>query len=227
MKLDSNEQQMVWNFLMEFQKNGKDLYQDLDLDDAKNDLEKDSVLELELYEAPRDLFYDNKTLLEWIRSSVEENDEIARFFNLSEIKQVFSDNENDGDGDGYHMVFASEGDGLFISLSGSMGEYCDENYDATAYITFDFKSSKENTQIQLLKTVSNTVRRFASNLQSKVDGATQSLPAAVKERAQQIVMEEFLQIECLQPTLAEKSRQELMSHVDNVEQPAKAKRRKV
>lgn len=226
MELNSNEQQMVWNFLTEFQKNGKDLYQEINLDDAKNDLENDSILELELYEAPRDLFYDEKTLLKWIQSSVEENGEIAKFFNLSEIKQVFSDNGNDGDGDTYHIIFASERDGLFISLSGSMGEYCDENYDATAYITFDFKSSQENTQTQLLKTVSTTVRGFASALQSKVNGATAHLPAAVKDQAQQIMMEEFLKIECLQPTLAEKSRQELMSHVDNIATP-KAKRRKV
>ena len=228
MDLTSNEKQLILNFLNEFQKNGKDLYQEIDLDNVQNDLDSGSILEIELYDAPRDLFYDSKTFLNWIQSSVEENSETAQFFNLSGIQKVFSNSGNDGDGDSYHFIFASEEDGLFVSLSGSMGEYCDENYDATAYISFDFKSSKENTHQRLLKTVSNTVREFAATLQSKVDEATADLPASLKQQAQHIMLEEFSKIECLHPVLVEKSRQELMSHVESVQTNTKPqKMRKV
>lgn len=224
MDLTSNEKQLILNFLNEFQKNGKDLYQEIDLDNVQNDLDSGSILEIELYDAPRDLFYDSKTFLNWIQSSVEENSETAQFFNLSGIQKVFSNSGNDGDGDSYHFIFASEEDGLFVSLSGSMGEYC----DATAYISFDFKSSKENTHQRLLKTVSNTVREFAATLQSKVDEATADLPASLKQQAQHIMLEEFSKIECLHPVLVEKSRQELMSHVESVQTNTKPqKMRKV
>lgn len=224
MDLSANEKQLVLNFLNEFQKNGKDFYQDIDLENVKDDLESGSELEIELYEAPRDLFYDPDTLLNWIKSSVEKNGETAKFFNVSALKQLFSNSGNDGDGDSYHFIFASEQDGLFISLAGGMGEYCDENYDATAYISFDFKSSQENTQQRLLKTVANTVKEFAAALQSKVNGVTSDLPATLKQQAQQIMLEEFSQIECLQPVLVEKNRQELMSHVDSVVPTPKTKK---
>lgn len=231
MKLTSDEKNLVLEFFKGFQRSGERLYQNITLDHISEDLENGSIVDLELEEAPRDLFWDPKTLLEWLQSAIDGNVEISQFFNFSNMKMVFNCSTPEEYGEGYHIVYASEDDGLFVSLTGNMGEYSDENYDARADIRFEFKSSKEHTQNQLLSIVSNTIGSFASELQSKVNGATQNLPAALKAQAQHIMMEEFSKIECLKPVLAEKSRQELMSHVENhvkdVGSAPKTKSRKV
>lgn len=207
------------------------MYQNIEVGHISEDLEDGCAVDLELDEAPRDLFYEPETLLEWIKSSINGNTEIDQFFNFSNMKMVFNYSSPEEYGEEYHIVFASEDDGLFISLNGEMGEYSDENYDARANICFDFKSSKEHTQNKLLNIVSNTISSFANTLQNKVNAATQNLPAGLKTQAQHIIMEEFLKTECLKPVLAEKSRQELMSHVENhvedLGSVPKAKSRKV
>lgn len=231
MKLTSKEKELVLEFFNGFQKSGNNLYQNIEIGHISEDLEDGSVVDLELEEAPRDLFWEPATLLEWIKSSINENAEIAQFFNFSNMKMVFNYSAPEEYGEEYHIVYASDDDGLFISLTGNMGEYSDENYDARADISFDFKSSKEHTQNRLLSIVGNTISSFASTLQSKVNAATQNLPAGLKTQAQHIIMEEFLKTECLKPVLAEKSRQELMSHVENhvedLGSTPKAKSRKV
>lgn len=231
MNLTPNEKELVLEFFNGFQKAGKSLYQNIELEHITEDLENGSVVDLELDEAPRDLFWEPETLLKWIKSSIDGNSAIDQFFNFSHMKMVFQYSTPEEYGEDYHIVFASEDNGLFVSLIGNMGEYSDENYDARADISFDFKSSKENTQNRLLKIVANTISNFASTLQSKMNGATENLPAGLKTQAQHIMIEEFLKTECLKPVLAEKSRQELMSHVENhvedIGSTPKAKSRKV
>ncbi len=215
MKLTSNEKELVLEFFNGFQKAGSTLYQNIELEHISQNLEDGCVVDLELEEAPRDLFWEPRTLLEWIKSSIDGNSAIDKFFNFSNMKMVFNYSTPEEYGENYHIVFASEDDGLFISLTGNMGEYSDENYDARADISFDFKSSKENTQNRLLSIVGSTISSFALTFQSKMNEATQNLPAGLKTQAQHIMMKEFSEIECLKPVLAEKSRQELMSHVEN------------
>lgn len=231
MKLTSDEKNLIVEFFKGFQKSGERFYQNIALDHISEDLENGSIVDLELEEAPRDLFWEPKTLLEWLESAIDGNAKIAQFFNFSNIKMVFSCSTPEEYGEDYHIIYASEDDGLFISLTGNMGQYSDENYDARADIRFEFKSPKEHTQNRLLSVVSNTISGFASELQSKVNEATQNLPAGLKTQAQYIMIEEFSKIECLKPVLAEKSRQELMSHVEShvedVGSAPKAKSRKV
>lgn len=227
MKLTVDEKSLVLEFFKEFQENESCLLRSVDLQNIANDLDQGSEVELDVEDAPREIFYSPDTFLEWINSSVGENLALKDLLNSSDMEVVFNYSSNEEYGEEYHIIFASEKDGLFISLTGNMGQYNDENYDAHAYINFDFKSPKKTTQQKLLKAVSSTVKEFASTLQQKVNGAIKGLPPSLQDEAQHILTQEFLKIECLKPVLVEKERQELLSHVESSASQAKTKKRKV
>ena len=182
-----------------------------------------SVVEMRFDQAPRDLFWANDFLPSLLQNCAQEQN----VFDFSDLKNVFAYEFADGDGDNYIMLYASEKSGVFVRLSGYMGEYCDDNYDARATVLMDFSITPEQIHQMIIKEVKHSVRAVAQSLQSKMNGITTAVPSGLKEDVNEIVLKEFLSIDLFKPVLAKKSQQELQSHVDTVTPSAAKKPRKV
>jgi len=184
---------------------------------------EDSVVKMQFDQAPRDLFW----VTDFLPSLLQNCAKDQNVFDFSDLKNVFTYEFADGDGDNYIMLYASEKSGVFVRLSGYMGEYCDDNYDARANVLMDFSITPEQTQKIIIKEVKQSVRSVAQSLQSKMNGITTAVPSWLKEDVDEIVLKEFLSIDLFKPVLAKKSQQELQSHVDTVTPSAAKKSRKV
>ncbi len=138
------------------------------------------------------------------------------------LQKLFEDCFSDSDGDEqYTLFFGNKDGGDLIKIEGTLGPYCDENFDANGNLTIFFACPPHEIRDKIMREAKLCGERLASDLQDRVNGMLNGLPSEWKDEVNSALTNEFLQKEFFRPVLAQKSKTELLSHV---EEPMKAKR---
>ena len=137
------------------------------------------------------------------------------------IQVVFSHDENDDDGYGGSVSSLWVSDlsrGWLMQVDGSMGSYCDDNYDANATIKIQTGLTPAQVEELVEQEVVTTVERLTSNFCNTLRNLTSCLPDGVKKMASKIVLGAVTSTtqghELFAPVLANKEKQEIQSHLD-------------
>ena len=213
-------------------------YGDETLSEVASSIKQDQTFieGVEIEQVSRSAFYGGKGLLEVIKQVVnsyepedeEETIDLAQALNLDHAQPLFYASEPDEGGEYVLVLIGHRGENpaqnWVLHVSAFMGEYCDEDYDLSANVSFHTNVSKLDMDQQLQQATQDWVGRHVKQFSSALNAIKNSLPVSLQATFNESVLNTLQDVDLFRPVLANKENQELSSHVEEASQTSPSKR---
>ena len=148
------------------------------------------------------------------------NSELKKEFDVQNADIVFRNAElvgSDSDYVQYEYWLANPEKNWLVIVTGGMGSYCDENYDATADFEFDIDCDASNLEQKISARVTQWSAQLSASLQKSVNEVLETVPENQRAALHAVIVNQFKKTDFFAPILADKENQEITSHVNQVD----------
>lgn len=181
--------------------------------------ENDTSCEVECQGVSRSLL-DSEDSFVALLNRVCKSASLNKSFDVGNADVVFRAVDNlssDSDYFSYEYWVANPSKNWLVVVSGGMGSYCDENYDASVRLSFDINCDQAALKEKISSRVTEWSQELSCSMQKSIDNLLSTVPEDQRAELQNVIVSQFKKTEFFAPVLASKENQEITSHVDQVD----------